>query len=142
MKSIKLKNFEVTPVYNFLAGAELSGKASRGRSKFIKRLEEKSKDFFDDLTDLQKQYFKTNEDGEFIKDGEKKLIYKDENQKEEAGEQMQALNNELVEISFGEYSEKFKAMFKALDEYDKPMSNLDADAYDILMTAYEEEEIK
>lgn len=139
MKSIKLKNFEVVPVHNFLAKAELTGQASRGRSKFIKRLGEKNKEFAEDLEELQKQYFKVDENGSFITDSEQKLIYKDENQKDEAAEQMQALNSELVEISFAEYSKKFEAMFKELDEYDKPMSNLEADAYDILMTAYEEE---
>lgn len=139
MKSIKLKNFEVVPVHNFLAKVELTGQASRGRSKFIKRLGEKNKEFAEDLEELQKQYFKVDENGSFITDSEQKLIYKDENQKDEAVEQMQALNSELVEISFAEYSKKFEAMFKELDEYDKPMSNLDADAYDTLMTAYEEE---
>lgn len=142
MKTIKIKNTNTAPIHNFLNGLELSGKASRGRTKFIKRLEEKNKEFLEDLEALQKEYFKTDENGGLIADENGKLTFKDELDFEEYNDKYKEIQDEEVEISFGEYSTKFEALFTALDNLDIPLSGQDADLYDTLMTAYEAEEEK
>lgn len=143
MKTIKIKNSSTAPIHNFLNGIALTGKASRGRTKFIKRLEEKNKEFLDDLTALQKEYFETDESGELITDEKGKLTFKEDLDFDEYNSKYKDIENEQAEIAFGEYSTKYEAMFNALDHLDVPLSGQDAEIYDALMDAYEaEKEIK
>ena len=139
MKTIKINNINTALIYNFLNSLELTGKASRGRSKFIKRLEEKNKEFLDDLTALQKEYFETDESGELITDEKGKLTFKGDLDFDEYNSKYKGIENEQAEISFGEYSTKYEAMFQALDNLDVPLSGQDAELYDTLMDAYEAE---
>lgn len=142
MKTIKIKNTDTAPIHNFLNSLALNGKASRGRSKFIKRLAEKNKEFLEDLESLQKEYFKTDDSGDLIADDEGKLAFKEELDFDEYNTKYKGIENEYAEISFGEYSTKYEAMFNALDNLDVPLSGQDAELYDTLMTAYEAEEEK
>ena len=139
MKTIKINNINTAPIYNFLNGLSLTGKASRGRSKFIKRLEEKNKEYLEDLAELQKEYFETDEKGDLITDDKGKLTFKDDLNFEEYDTKYKDIGNEHAEISFGEYSTKYEAMFQALDNLDVPLSGQDAESYDNLMDAYEAE---
>lgn len=139
MKTIKIKNSSTAPIHNFLNGIALTGKASRGRTKFIKRLEEKNKEYLEDLAELQKEYFKTDENGDLIADDTGKLTFKDDLDFEEYDTKYKGIGNEQAEIGFGEYSTKYEAMFNDLDNLDVPLSGQDAELYDTLMDAYEAE---
>lgn len=139
MKTIKINNINTAPIYNFLNSLELTGKASRGRSKFIKRLEEKNKEYLEDLAELQKEYFETDEKGDLITDDKGKLTFKKDLDFEEYNTKYEDIGNEQAEIIFGEYSTKYEAMFQALDNLDVPLSGQDAELYDTLMDAYEAE---
>lgn len=145
MKTIKLQNQLIVPVFSFLQGAVLKGKATRGRNQLMKRLEEKSKEFNESLTDMRKEYFVLDKDGELeVQNGE--YIFKDEANKDELNkelsEKMKELNEEEIEIQFGEYSTKYEALFKALDEYEEALSGQEALGYNELMDAYEANEDK
>ncbi|WP_277631405.1 DUF1617 family protein [Atopococcus tabaci] len=142
MKTIKLKNNEVVPVFNFLQELELVGQASRGRTKFNKRLEEKNKEFNEDLTEIRKDYFEVDEAGELVVKDNKFQPKEDmtDEQKKELKDRVKELEEEEVEVSFSEYSKKYEALFEALDKLDVPLKGQDAFAYDQLMTAYEENE--
>ncbi|PMC80434.1 hypothetical protein CJ191_01100 [Aerococcus viridans] len=143
MKSIKIKNTYVAPIHNLLNSLALTGKASRGRTKFLKRLEEKNKEFLEDLEALQKEYFETDENGDLIADDKGKLTFNEDLDFDEYNSKYKGIENEQAEISFGEYSTKYEAMFNALDNLDVPLSGQDAELYDTLMDAYEaEKEIK
>ena len=139
MKTIKINNINTAPIYNFLNSLELTGKASRGRSKFIKRLEEKNKEYLEDLAELQKEYFETDEKGDLITDDKGKLTFKEDLDFDEYNFKYKGIENEQAEIAFGEYSTKYEAMFQALDNLDVPLSGQDAELYDTLMDAYEAE---
>lgn len=139
MKTIKLENQLIVPVFQFLQEVSLKGKASRGRTQFSKRLEEKSKEFNDALTDLRKEYFELDDEGELKVDGDK-YIYKDKSKEEELNEKIKELNEEGFEIQFGEYSTKYEALFTALDNLDEELNGQKALVYDELMTAYEANE--
>ncbi|WP_277631316.1 DUF1617 family protein [Atopococcus tabaci] len=142
MKTIKLKNNEVVPVFNFLQEVELVGQASRGRTKFNKRLEEKNKEFNEDLTEIRKDYFEVDEAGELVLKDNKFQPKEDmtDEQMKELKDRVKELEEEEVEVSFAEYSKKYEALFEALDKLDVPLKGQDAFAYDQLMTAYEENE--
>lgn len=144
MQVIQLKNILIVPVFNLLNEAELKNKASRGRNKFLKRLEEKNKDFNDDLNDIRKDFFKTDSQGELVyEDGVflfKDEVLENESKKEELSSRIMELENEEFEISFVEHSSKYKALFEALDTFDESLSGEKAIAYDELMDAYEKTE--
>lgn len=141
MKTIKLQNQLIVPVFTFLQDATLKGKATRGRNQFLKRLEEKSKDFNEALSDIRKEYFISDKDGELkVEDGN--FIFKDEANKKEFEEKINELNEEEFEIQFGEYSTKYEALFSALDEYEEALSGQEALGYNELLDAYEANEDK
>ena len=144
MKIIKIKNIEVIPVFNFLKDVELVGQASRGRSKFNSRLEEKNKEYLEDLQTIQKDYFEVDKDGNLRQDGDKLIPLETltEEDKKTLNERVADLQQEIAEVSFTEYSTKYEAMFKELDKLEIPLKGQDAYAYDLLMTAYEENEEK
>lgn len=137
-KSIKIKNTEIIPTFEFLQELELLPKASRGRNRLQKRLEEKNKEFANDLTDIQKEYFKTNSEGELITEDGKNLIPIEGSDLQELEYKVEELNNESAEIIFGEDSDKLEALFAGLDDLQIPLSGQKALVYDMLMTAYEE----
>lgn len=138
-KSIKIKNTEIAPTFEFLQELELLSKASRGRNRLQSRLGEKSKEFANDLTDIQKEYFKTNSEGELITEDGKNLIPIEGSDLQELQYKVEELNNESAEIIFGEDSDKLEALFDALDDLQIPLSGQKALIYDMLMTAYEEQ---
>ena len=141
MKKIKLENKMIVPVFQFLQEAVLTGNSTRGRNQFMKRLEEKSKDFNDALTEIRKEYFKVDKEGELVVENGN-FVFKDSINKKELEEKIKALNEEELEIHFGEYSMKYNALFEALDNYDQPLSGQDALGYNELMDAYEANEDK
>ncbi|SFH68537.1 DUF1617 family protein [Pisciglobus halotolerans] len=142
MKTIKLENKSIVPVFNFLQSVNLkANKASRGRTQFSKRLEEKNKEFNEALDEIRKEYFEIDENGELIIENDK-YIYKDESQETEVNEKIKELNEEKFEIHFGEYSTKYENLFTALDNLEIELSGQDAFAYNELMDAYEANEDK
>lgn len=141
MKKIKLENQMIVPVFTLLQELSLKAKASRGRNQFIKRLEEKSQEFNEALTEIRKEYFEVDADGE-LKSENGKYIYKDLSKENELNKRIEELNEELFEINFGEYSTKYEAMFEALDSTEEELSGQKAFAYNELMDAYEANENK
>lgn len=128
-------------VFTLLKEAKLKNQASRGRNKFLKRLEEKNKEFNDELTEIRKDFFQVEDDGSLkVDDG--KFIFKPEVEehtelKEDLNKRVKELENEEFEISFAEYSNKYEALFEALEHLDEELSGDKALAYDELMDAYE-----
>ena len=138
-KSIKIKNTEIIPTFEFLHDLELLAKASRGRNRLQARLSEKNKEFANDLMDIQKEYFKTNSEGELITEDGKNLVPIEGSDLQEFNNKVYELNDESAEIIFGEDSDKLEALFAALDDLQIPLSGQKALIYDMLMTAYEEQ---
>ena len=146
MKTIKLENQLLVPVFTFLQSVNLkANKASRGRTQLLKRLEEKSKEFNEALTEIRKEYFEVDENGELVvvddqyefKDKENKVTLK-----VELNDKVEELNKEQFEILFGEYSTKYDALFLALDNLEIEISGQEAFVYNELMDAYEVNEDK
>lgn len=138
-KSIKIKNTEIIPTFEFLQDLELLAKASRGRNRLQARLAEKSKEFANDLMDIQKEYFKTDSKGELITEDGKTLVPIEGSDLQEFNNKVYELNEEKAEIIFGEDSDKLEALFAALDDLQIPLSGQKALIYDMLMTSYEEQ---
>lgn len=134
---MEIKNGEITAYVEFLQKLNLKSRASRGRTKLIKLLEKKINEFNMDLNSLRDEYFKKDEQGQFIQENGK-LVVKDGVSVEEAQSEADELNNENAVILLDEYKEQIKAMYQALDEYDDELSGTDATIYDDLMEKLEE----
>lgn len=134
---MEIKNGEITAYVEFLQKLNLKSRASRGRTKLIKLLEKKINEFNMDLNSLRDEYFKKDEQGQFIQENGK-LVVKDGVSIAEAQSEADELNNENAVILLDEYKEQIKAMYQALDEYDDELSGTDAMIYDDLMEKLEE----
>ena len=146
MKSIKLENGSIVRVFNLLQNLSLKGQASRGRTKFQKRIQEKEEEYILEKQEIQRKYIQLDEIGEFIvlEDGVSSPLRDDltKEEKEKFLELLEELKKDTFEISFTEYSSKFEAVFEALDNLEMELSGDDAAAYDELMDAYEANEDK
>ena len=65
-RTIKLQNADLVPVGNFLGKLKLKGKASRGRTKLIKLLEAKNKEYNEDREEIRDPYFEHDEKGDRV----------------------------------------------------------------------------
>lgn len=134
---MEIKNGEITAYVEFLQKLNLKSRASRGRTKLIKLLEKKINEFNMDLNSLRDEYFKKDEQGQFIQENGR-LVVKDGVSVAEAQSEADELNNENAVILLDEYQEQIKAMYQALDEYDGELSGTDATIYDDLMEKLEQ----
>ena len=133
----EIKNGEITAYVEFLQKLNLKSRASRGRTKLIKLLEKKINEFNMDLNSLRDEYFKKDEQGQFIQENGK-LVVKDGVIVGEAQAEADKLTNENAVILLDEYEQQIKAMYQALDEYDGELSGTDATIYDDLMDKLEQ----
>lgn len=121
MKTIKLKNSEIVPVYNALENIVVQGrKPRRGKGKLQKTLSQKNKEYLEDLEEIRADFFKKKEDGTFEIEGDR-FVWLDEienspESKKQANEQIKELNNEEVGIGLVEHESKIKSFFDALEK--------------------------
>lgn len=136
-KLIEFENGELVAVGNFLAQAKLKGKASRGRTKLIKLIEEKNKEYNEERDTVRDPYFQVDDKGEkIVKDN--KYVLKDISKGKDLDKELTDLAEETVGIEFTEYNEKIKALYDALNNYNYELSNADAAIYDLLLDKLEE----
>ncbi|EDP68570.1 hypothetical protein CAT7_04869 [Carnobacterium sp. AT7] len=144
MKTIKLKNSEVVPVYQALENIIVQGrKPRRGKGKLQKVLKKKNEEYSEDLNDIRSDFFKKNEDGTFAENNGNLVWldkYKDDQEaKKKANDQTKELNEELIGIDLVEHESKIKSFFDALekDEFTGKESLRDED-FETLMELLEE----
>ncbi|CAK8054111.1 DUF1617 family protein [Eupransor demetentiae] len=132
---IKIKNYQLENVALFLKNAKLTGQVSRYRTRLLKkivaRIQELAEEEANIVTDNN---FEVDEKGNIVQ----KVQTKD------AGREMAKLNKELTEIKqersiFEEDTEQeFSKLEGALNEYEEKLAGDEAEAYDILLDAFEE----
>lgn len=142
MKKIVIENSFIVPVFEFLKDLPLeANKASRGRTKFLKRLEDKQEEYNEFVKEINKRYFKVDDKEELIIEEEQYIFKKDDIEfKQKRVDEINELLEEEAIIQFGEYSTKYEYLFEALDNLEIELSGRDAIVYDLLMESYEENE--
>lgn len=135
---LSLKNKELAPIINFLSAVELSPKASRCRSKLVKKLLEKHTELKEDLEDIIKKFGKRDDNGEIIR-LENGNVEFSEDTKEEGIKEQEELFDEEISINLDEIKKKVKFLVTNLDQLDTKLSGYDAELYDLLMDKLEEE---
>jgi len=117
-EEVTFTNGELVTIGNTLAEFKLKGRASLARTWLIKHLEDLKKQFSTDQLAIQKNFFKTDKDGNFVyKEDQKTLILKDDNTMGEVQKEFDQLVNEHVSIEISSYSERMKALSQALEDY-------------------------
>lgn len=135
---LSLKNKELAPVINFLSAVELSPKASRCRSKLVKKLLEKHTELKEDLEDIIEKFGKRDDNGEIIR-LENGNVEFSEDTKEQGIKEQEELFDEEISINLDEIKKKVKFLVTNLDQLDTKLSGYDAEIYDLLMDKLEEE---
>ncbi|KZU38063.1 hypothetical protein Nizo2741_1528 [Lactiplantibacillus plantarum] len=131
-------NGQLVAIGNTLADFKLKGRASLGRTWLINRLEDLNKQFNADQLATQKNFFKTDEDGEFVyKEDKKTLILKDGYTMEEAQKEFDQLVEEPVSIEISSYSARMKALFNALEDYPYELEGQTALVYALVFEQFD-----
>ncbi|MFT8598844.1 MAG: hypothetical protein ABF709_01460 [Leuconostoc pseudomesenteroides] len=130
---MNIKKQDLIKVYNFLNGASLVGAVSRARTKLNKSIMEAFQEFAtDERTLIQDNGGAIDDKGHFdFGEGNEASAEKFYQEKSE-------LYAEAV-IFEEATQDQFNRLKTALESYDKELSNQDAEAYDILLSALEEE---
>lgn len=117
-ETLTFTNGQLVAIGNTLAEFKLKGRASLGRTWLIDHLEELNKQFNADRLATQKNFFETDEDGDFVYQKDNKtLILKDDYTMGEAEKEFDQLVDEPVSIEISSYSARMKALFHALEDY-------------------------
>lgn len=135
---LSLKNKELAPIINFLSAVELSPKASRCRSKLVKKLLEKHTELKEDLEEIIKKFGKRDDNGGIIR-LENGNVEFSEDTKEGGIKEQEELFDEEISINLDEIKKKVKFLVTNLDQLDTKLSGYDAEIYDMLMDKLEEE---
>ena len=135
---LSLKNKELAPIINFLSEVELSPKASRCRSKLVKKLLEKHAELKEDLEAIIDKFGKRDENDKIIQLENGNVEFSDD-RKEEGIKEHQILLEEEVSINLDEIKDKVKFLVSKLDKLDVKFAGNDAVIYDVLMDQLEEE---
>lgn len=128
---LEIKNLELEHIRKFLFELKLKASLSRHRTKFIKLLDERIKDYQDSGFELLKEFAKKDESGNPIIEnntvGFDNLNDRINYQKEEA-----VLLNEIVKINLDEYPNIYNSLKQVLSEIDIELNKEDANSYDVL----------
>jgi len=144
MKTIKLRNKDVVPVYTTLDKITVEGhKQRRGKGRLQKALKEKDKEYIEDLNAIRDNYFQKTEDGNYKQDNQGKVVWKDEFKDDKeaqktANDAIQDLLDEDIGIDLVEHESKIKAFYNAVinDEF-KADDGLKDEDFDTLIDALE-----
>lgn len=137
-ETLTFTNGQLVTIGNTLAEFKLKGRASLGRTWLINRLEDLNKQFNADQLATQKNFFKTDEDGEFVyKEDKKTLILKDGYTMEEAQKEFDQLVEEPVSIEISSYSARMKALFNALEDYPYELEGQTALVYALVFEQFD-----
>lgn len=137
-EEVTFTNGQLVTIGNTMAEFKLKGRASLGRTWLINRLEDLNKQFNADQLATQKNFFKTDEDGEFVyKEDKKTLILKDGYTMEEAQKEFDQLVEEPVSIEISSYSARMKALFNALEDYPYELEGQTALVYALVFEQFD-----
>ena len=135
---LSLKNEELAPTINFLSNIKLSPKASRCRSKLVKKLIEKHAEFKEDLDEIIDKFGERDANGKIIRSDEG-VIKIAEDKLEEGTKEQRELMDEDISINLDEIKDKVTFLVGKLDKLDTKLSGHDAEIYDTIMDKLEGE---
>lgn len=135
---LKLQNALIVPSINLLQKVELKGKSSRARTKLIKLLASSMKDLNESEIALADENAQLDENGEIVRT-DKGMAVIDPAKVDTYRKQHNELLQETAEVEGATYAEHLDDCQSFLIDLDMELSGEDAEAYDALLDAIEEE---
>lgn len=134
---IKIKNYQLVDVIEFLEKAELKPKVSRVRSKLNKLLYAKVQDLQGDEMALLDKFGKKDESGKLIEnEGTYTLV---EATAAEYHQEKRTLLEETASVNIDELRDKLAMLTDELENSDVKLSGKDAESLDLLLDVLENE---
>jgi hypothetical protein len=134
---LKVKNYQLVDVLEFLEKAALMPRASRVRTKLNRLLYAKVEELQGDEMALLDKFGKKGEDGKLIENqGTFTLI---EETAVEYHQEKRALLEETASVNIDELKDKLAVLMEELENSDVKVSGKDAEALDLLLDALEAE---
>ncbi|MCL1964726.1 MAG: DUF1617 family protein [Firmicutes bacterium] len=134
---LKIKNYQLVAVLEFLEKAELKPRASRVRTKLNRLLYAKIEDLQGDELALLDRFGKKDKDGKLIENnGTYTLV---EATAAEYHQEKRALLEEIASVNVDELKDKLGALIEELESSEVTFSGKDAEALDLLLDALEAE---
>ena len=137
---LKIKNYQLVDVLEFLEKAELKPKASRVRTKLCRLFYAKVEDLHKDELALIDKFGKKDKNGKVIENGGTYSLV-EETATEYHGEK-QVLLNEIACVNVDELKDKLDILFLELENSDVKISGKDAHSLDLLLDALEKMGVK
>ena len=132
---LKIKNYQLIDVLEFLEKASLTPRASRVRTKLCKLFYGKVEELHGDEMALLDKFGKKNEDGKLIQTGGNYSLA--ETTAAEYHKEKAALLEEDTVINLDELKDKIAVLANELENSDVKVSGKDAAALDVLLDALE-----
>lgn len=137
-EEVTFTNGQLATIGNTLSEFKLKGRASLGRTWLIDHLEELNKQFNADRLATQKNFFKTDDDGDFVyQKDHKTLILKDNYTLEEVQKEFDQLLEEPVSIEISSYSARMKSLHHALEDYPYELEGQTALVYALVFEQFD-----
>ena len=134
---LKVKNYQLVDVLEFLEKAELKPRASRVRTKLNKLLFAKIQDLQGDELALLEKFGRKGEDGKLVENqGTYTLV---ETTAAEYHQEKRTLLEETAAVNVDEIKENLAALIEELVNGDVRLSGKDAEAFALLLDVLEEE---
>ena len=134
---LKIKNFQLVDLLEFLEKLELKPKPSRVRSKLNKLLYAKVQDLQSDEMALLDKFGKKDENGNLLDDqGTYSLI---ETTAEAYHKEKRTLLEETTSVNVDELRDKFSILMEELENSDSSFSGKDAESLNLLLDSLEDE---
>lgn len=133
---IKIQNIYLVHVYNLMHGLKLKGQQSRARSKFMKLLERKMKEYQEEMDEIVKRYAKLDDDeNPIINDGKYTILDIKGYQKE-----LTEVQEEYAAIDYSEFTSQVSIVESIMNGLEDELEGDTAEAYDHLLDAFENKE--
>lgn len=135
---VKIKNAYLGQAISLLFNLSLKGKQSRHRTKFIKLLDARLKEYAESEMELLKEYAVLDDKGEIVQTEDKKGVkLKDPGQAAECQKELEELREEELVIEGGDAQGMLKTVKAVLDECDKEFKGAEATTYDYLCEQFD-----
>jgi hypothetical protein len=134
---LKVKNYQLVGLVEFLEKAELKPKASRVRTKLNKLFYAKIQDLQGDEMALLEKFGKKDESGKLVENqGTYSLV---EATAAEYHQEKRTLLDETASVNVDELRDNFGVLMEELENSEVRLSGKDAEALDLLLDVLEEE---
>lgn len=138
---ITIENNKLAICHNFLRDLPIKGKKSVSRTKMMKLILRKNKEYEEARKEIIESYAKKDSEGKVILDAHDQYDFDVDNRRQ-ANKELTELTTEKAVIEYGEFINDLSFVEEYLNGYDEEISGDAAEAFATLLDAFENKEEK